>query len=130
MAKAKKAPTARRALVNLNGLTETLRRVNDRIARLQQAREARARLYPFQLGDRVAVPGLEDVQGVVNVPRFAGTALPKSGIAEQQFYVTWVNDAGVGADGWFTVSELRAVNLTLGALVNAMRERSAAQAKA
>jgi hypothetical protein len=121
MAKAKKARMSRAAVAAYGHLQETIRRMNERITSPLQARDERARPHPFALGDRVRVPGHAGTQGVVNVPRFAGATLPKPGINEQQFYLTWVDDSGVGADGWFTAAELRTANPTLGDLMDASR---------
>jgi hypothetical protein len=114
MAKAKKARkihgTGGAAKASGQMVVDTLSRIDESITRLEQARAERAKRYPFALGDRAYVPGLKWTQGVVNVPRFAGTAAPRPGINEQQYYLTWVDDAGVGADGWFTLSELRDAN--------------------
>lgn len=127
MAKSKRAGlrAARAVAASMREWVDALGRINEGIARMEAARAERAKLYPYQLGQRLAVPGHAGVQGVVTLPRFNDAARQRD-VNAQQFYLTWVAADGAGADGWFTAAELRAANPTFADMMAATQAREAA----
>lgn len=73
--------------------------------------------FAFHLGQRVNVPHpmFSGAQALVTLPRFARdgkvVTAPRPATGEHQYYLSWVDNNGVGMDGWFYEAELLAANV-------------------
>lgn len=68
-----------------------------------------SKAHAFQLGDRVNVPGLGGVQGVVTLPA-APNEISVTVPGRHVYFVRWLRDDGWRTSGWFADFDLRAAN--------------------
>jgi hypothetical protein len=73
--------------------------------------------YAFELGQRVTVPGLPGLQGVVSLPTTSSDGLPLlpspgGGDTEHVYLVCWIGENGERERGNFRSSELSAAKIS------------------